>query len=433
MTLAREEKIVFIGDSITYCGRSYPVGEGVLGALGTGFVALFDARVKARRPELGLRVVNMGDKGHTTRDLIARWQRDVLDLSPDRVVLMVGANDVWRRFDRPTMPETHILESEYAANLETLIETTLPSVPRMVLVSPFFVEPSRLDPMRAAMDRYAGIMREAARRHGLVFVDAQAAIDRLLAHVHSVMICFDRVHPSTLGHEAVAAAIYEALEGEEPVRSTSALRLDPEDKLLFVGDSITDCNRARRIGEGSPGSLGDGYVNLLDALLQTRHPELRIRTVNMGVSGDSTRELLERWQTDVLDLAPDRLVLLVGVNDCARALHRPFLKEAQVGEAEFEENLETLVRMTRDRVKSILLVTPYFLELRKDDALRTTVDRFGAIEKKTAARSGLPCVDAQAAFDALLGHLSTYELSNDRVHPGTAGHFALAETIYGAL
>ena len=440
MRLLPGEKLLFVGDSITSCDRTYPVGEGRPDALGHGFVALFDAMLQTRHPETPIRVVNMGDKGHTTRDLLARWQRDVLDLHPDRVVLMVGANDVWRRFDQANLPETHVGEAEYATNLDELVRLTLPFVREFVLMTPFFLEPLRRDAMRAKMDIYGEIMKDCGRRHGLAVLDAQAAMEPLLANFHSMMIAWDRVHPSPVGHQVLADALYPVLTVENappahdaPHASQPATELEREEKLLFVGDSITDCGRARPVGEGKPGMLGSGYVNLFDAMLQARRPELRIRVVNMGGSGDSTRELKARWQTDVLALKADRVVLMIGTNDAARAVHRPFLKEEQVGEAEFADNLDELVRTTLPTVKSIVLATPFFLEPLREDAMRAKMDRYGEIVRNTAERHGLKLIDTQAVMDRLLEHIHTSALAADRVHPYKVGHYALAEAMYAAL
>ena len=56
-------------------------------------------------------------------------------------------------------------------------------------------------------------------------------------------------------------------------------------KLVILGDSITDCGRARPVGEGLPGALGNGYVNLFDAMAQVDHPAWKLRVVNMGTDG----------------------------------------------------------------------------------------------------------------------------------------------------
>ncbi len=69
------------------------------------------------------------------------------------------------------------------------------------------------------------------------------------------------------------------------------MKIGSGEKLLFIGDSITDCGRARPEGEGSFGALGTGYVAYVVGLLQAVYPELGIRVVNKGISGNTVRDL----------------------------------------------------------------------------------------------------------------------------------------------
>lgn len=150
MLFEKGDKILFIGDSISDFDRARPVGEGLFNAWGTSYVADVGATLACAYPELGLRVVNMGISGNQVRDLLARWQSDVLDLKPDWVSVLIGINDVWRQFDCPQMPETHVSPEEYRAGYEELIQRTLPLVKGMVLMTPYFMEPNRADPCAAA-------------------------------------------------------------------------------------------------------------------------------------------------------------------------------------------------------------------------------------------------------------------------------------------
>lgn len=126
MLFQKNDTVLFIGDSISDYERKRPVGEGLRNAWGTSYVACAGALLGSIYPELALRVINMGVSGNQTRDLIARWQTDVMDLRPDWVCMLIGINDVWRQFDQPQMPETHVLPDEYARNCESLIQRTLP-------------------------------------------------------------------------------------------------------------------------------------------------------------------------------------------------------------------------------------------------------------------------------------------------------------------
>src|SRR4029079_9059916 len=152
LKIAAHRKLVMVGDSITDAGRARPVGEGRGDAIGKGYVMMVEALLGAVSADQWIRIVNQGISGNTVRDLKARWQTDVLDLSPDWVSVMIGANDVWRQFDSPLQKETQVLAKESERTLEELVLTTRPKVKGMVLITPFYLEPNRSDAMRAAMD-----------------------------------------------------------------------------------------------------------------------------------------------------------------------------------------------------------------------------------------------------------------------------------------
>ena len=63
------------------------------------------------------------------------------------------------------------------------------------------------------------------------------------------------------------------------------MKIAPHSKLVLIGDSITDCERARPVGEGLFGAVGKSYVGLLEGFLGAIHPAHAIRVVNMGTSG----------------------------------------------------------------------------------------------------------------------------------------------------
>jgi lysophospholipase L1-like esterase len=207
------EKLVMIGDSITDVGRARPIGEGRADdALGRGYVMMVDALLGAVYPERMIRVINMGISGNTTRDLKARWQTDVLDLKPAWLSIMIGANDVWRQFDSPKQTERHVLLDEYERNLAELVSATQPAVKGLVLMAPYYIEANRQDAMRVMMDRYGAVVKKVAgATPGAVFVDTQAAFDRLLKTYYPATINWDRVHPNPTGSALIARAFLNAI------------------------------------------------------------------------------------------------------------------------------------------------------------------------------------------------------------------------------
>lgn len=198
-------------------------------------------------------------------------------------------------------------------------------------------------------------------------------------------------------------------------------------KLLFIGDSITDCERAKPEGEGLFHALGRGYVALVDGLLQATYPELGIRVVNKGTSGNTVRDLKARWQEDVINQKPDWLVIMIGINDVWRQYDMPFMPNRHVYIEEYEETLSELVQQAKQVCLHIVLMTPFYIEPNQADPMRATMDQYGQIVKKIAEQEQCGFVDIQAALEPVLKHIYPATLAWDRVHPTPAGHLVFAK------
>lgn len=212
MKIGNGHKLLFIGDSITDCGRGQPFGTG--NGLGNGYVSLVNSLLAAVYPERRILVMNTGTSGHTVRDLAARWKRDVIDLKPDWLAIMIGINDVWRQFDCPLETGMHVLPGEYERTLRELAGSV--KVKGLVMMSPYYIEDNRGDDMRRRMDQYGAIVRKVAKEKKAVFVDTQAAFDSVLKHLPSEMFAWDRVHPGTPGHMIIARAFLDGVGFEWP-------------------------------------------------------------------------------------------------------------------------------------------------------------------------------------------------------------------------
>ncbi len=211
------------------------------------------------------------------------------------------------------------------------------------------------------------------------------------------------------------------------------MKLAPKSKLVLIGDSITDCERARPVGEGLFGAVGNSYVQLLEGFLGAIHPAHAIRVVNMGISGNTVLDLKARWQTDVLGLKPDWLSIMIGVNDVWRQFDLPRQKEIHVMPNVFEKTLTELVRKTRPKLKGLIMMAPFYLEPNRDDAMRARMDQYGAIVKKIAAKNRAIFIDTQAEFDEVLKHMHANAIAWDRVHPNIIGHAVIARAFMNAI
>ncbi len=212
MLLNKNDKLVMIGDSVTDCGRARPVGEGLFGAIGTGYVGYVNALIDATYPELKIRVVNMGSSGNNVKDLAARWQEDVFDLKPDWLSIMIGINDVWRQYDSPLIVEQHVYLDEYKKTLTELVEKTKSKVKQIVLMTPYYIEANKNDVMRKTMDTYGIVVKEIAEKFNTIFIDTQRAFDIYLQSYHANNVAWDRVHPNHIGHMLLAKEFLKSVE-----------------------------------------------------------------------------------------------------------------------------------------------------------------------------------------------------------------------------
>lgn len=201
--------------------------------------------------------------------------------------------------------------------------------------------------------------------------------------------------------------------------------------LLFIGDSITDCGRDRPVGQRW-NSLGEGYVSFVDSMLGAAMPETPVRVLNTGISGNRVTDLEARWKSDVLDLEPNWLSLMIGINDVWRQFDAEPGAE-QVEPEQYELVYRSVLAKTRPQLDGLVLMTPYFLETNREDPMRVKMDAYGAITKKLAADFDAISVDTQAAFDHYLAHQPTQSLCADRVHPNGVGHMILARAFLSAV
>lgn len=203
------QTLLFIGDSITDCGREHPVGQR-WNSLGGGYVSFVDSIIGAVIPGTPITVLNTGISGNRVTDLEARWQSDVLDLEPNWLSVMIGINDVWRQFDSEPGAE-QVEPEQYELVYRSLLDKTRSQLDGLVLMTPYFLETNSEDPMRLKMDAYGTITKKLAVQFDAIFVDTQATFDNYLAHQPTESLSADRVHPNGLGHMILARAFLNAL------------------------------------------------------------------------------------------------------------------------------------------------------------------------------------------------------------------------------
>jgi lysophospholipase L1-like esterase len=199
------QRIVMVGDSITDCGR-----RDAHAPYGNGYVALVQAFITARYPDLALTFENRGVGGDTVRHLEARWQEDVIDLKPDWLSVKIGINDVWRAFGANA--HEAVPADEYEATYRGLLRRAVGETGcRLVILDPYVIEKDQADPQLVRTRELGMIARLLAEEFRAVHVRTQDAFDAVLQHSESTAWAADRIHPNLAGHAVIAQAFLNAV------------------------------------------------------------------------------------------------------------------------------------------------------------------------------------------------------------------------------
>jgi len=191
--------LLFIGDSITDCGRRDDPEE-----LGRGYVRLLAEHSAAHEPTAS--VINRGIGGDKVSDLEARFGPDCLELAPDLVTIYVGVNDAWHRFTRGEHVTDESFEQGYRHLLEQLA-ATVPDAPVLMII-PFVADiDEQVVQIHSDLDGKVEIIRRLAAEHGHRLVDLEQMLQAALAAGHTPLsLAPDGVHPTPAGHRLIADA-----------------------------------------------------------------------------------------------------------------------------------------------------------------------------------------------------------------------------------
>lgn len=201
-------------------------------------------------------------------------------------------------------------------------------------------------------------------------------------------------------------------------------------KFLFQGDSITDADRVR----GNDSNYGYGYPNLFAAEYLKNKPG-EFEFVNRGISGNRVVDLYARMKVDIINLAPDYMSVLIGVNDVWHELPGKNGVSAEKYEKIYgmlvEELLEELPEL------KIIVLEPFVLKGPATeetwDVFRPEVEKRAAAAKRIAEKYNLVFVPLQENFDKASENIETTYWLADGVHPTAAGHALIKDALSQAV
>jgi lysophospholipase L1-like esterase len=203
------------------------------------------------------------------------------------------------------------------------------------------------------------------------------------------------------------------------------------DVILFQGDSITDAGRSRDPAKANapnnqPG-MGNGYVWLAAVELLVGHPDDGLKTFNRGISGHKVFQLAERWQADCLDLNPNLLSILIGVNDFWHTLDPKlgYKGTVEVYERDYQALLERTIKAL-PKVK-LVICEPFVLRCGAvNDRWFPEFDRYRAAAQRVAKTRHATFVPFQTMFDQAVKYAPPAHWAGDGVHPSPAGASLMA-------
>lgn len=196
-------------------------------------------------------------------------------------------------------------------------------------------------------------------------------------------------------------------------------------KIVFIGDSITDCERDRT----DENSLGNGFVKILSDKLRPIYPDMDIQLINKGISGNEMCDVLARVNKDVIDLKPDTAVVMIGINN---VLHQ-YKYGKQLDLKQFERDFTELLGKIKEAGITLIVLEPFLMPAPDKLRMRPLFNK----ELEIIHRVAVDIADEFVAYDEMFNGLSESirytEYSMDGVHPTHRGSRLIADTAIKAI
>ncbi len=208
------QKFLFIGDSITDCGR-----RGESAPLGNGYVRIFKDMLLANFPERKVEFINKGIGGDTVFGLRQRWEDDVILCKPDWLSILIGINDV-HRVMRKGLDWEKMDPAGYRALYDEVLKKTKEQLKcRIILIEPFYITVNKTDGWRGEVSRelraYRKAVAELSKKYGTLMIKTQDIFDKQLKYRDSETFSPESVHLNQTGHTVMANALFNILKSDK--------------------------------------------------------------------------------------------------------------------------------------------------------------------------------------------------------------------------
>jgi lysophospholipase L1-like esterase len=224
-----------------------------------------------------------------------------------------------------------------------------------------------------------------------------------------------------------AVSIPEIVSATVP-KGGPKIKLLEDQTILFQGDSITDAGRNKEdTGFNNARALGTGYAMLTAAQIMLKYAPLNLKIYNKGISGNKVFQLAERWDKDCLELKPDVVSILIGVNDIWHKLNGNYDGTVDI----YRRDYIALLERTRKALPGVKLIIgePFGVRGVKavDERWYPEFYEYQKAAREIAARFGAVFIPYQAVYDEAQKRASGAYWTGDGVHASLAGASLMAE------
>ncbi len=232
----------------------------------------------------------------------------------------------------------------------------------------------------------------------------------------------------------IAAAFPEIVSAAMPKDSLKKITLQKNNVILFQGDSITDAGRNKEDNSfNNARILGSGYAMLTGAALLEKYASLDLKIFNKGISGNKVYQLAERWDKDCLDIKPDILSILIGVNDIWHKLNGQYAGTVEIYKKDYIALLERTKRALPD-VK-LVICEPFAVPGVKavDDKWYPEFYDYQKAAREIAEMFSATFIPYQKIYDEAQKRAPGVYWTHDGVHASLAGAKLMSEAWLSAI
>ena len=205
------ESFLFMGDSITDCGR-----RGDFSPFGNGYVKITRDLFLSNEPAAKIKIINKGIGGNTIPDIRNRWEDDVVFHKPDWLSILIGINDIHKVLNKVEGWENFTPEN-FKNNYNQILERTVEKFPcKTILLEPFYLSVDKTNQGRGIvlkkLEEYCGIVQEMSEKFDTSLIRLQDIFQEQLKYRESETFCNEPVHPNLTGHIIIANSILKTIE-----------------------------------------------------------------------------------------------------------------------------------------------------------------------------------------------------------------------------